>query len=173
MRSVTPMDVHFKPFPEENTENQNKESKSNSELPDSVKVKVDETTSVPDQDTVGSKDLDFSEIDFSEIDFDGLTTDPKEQAIKMLREERDSFAKSDDDIGAAPDLILDIKLSCQTPVHKSYLCIPCPLYSEVKNYIEDLLNRNFIVKSSSLYSSSVVCVRKKDGPLDYVLIIET
>ena len=83
----------------------------------------------------------------------------------MLREESGSFAKSDDDIGAAPDLTLDIKLSDQTPVQKSYLSIPHPLYNEVKNYIEDLLNRNFIAKSSSPYSSSVVCVRKKDGSL--------
>ena len=130
------------------------------ELPDSVRVKVDKTSSVPDQDTVDSKDLDFSEIDF-----DGLTADQKEQAIKMLREESDSFAKSDDDIGAAPDLTLDIKLSDQTPVQKSYLSIPRQLYNEVKNYIEDLLNQNFIAKSSSPYSSSVVCVRKKDGSL--------
>ena len=99
MRSVTSMDLHFKPFPEENKENQNEETKSNLELPGSVKVKIDETSSVPYQDTVDSKDLDFSEIDF-----DGLTADQKEQAIKMLREESDSFAESDDDIGAAPDL---------------------------------------------------------------------
>ena len=70
VRSVTPMDVHFKPFPGENKENQNEESRSNSKLPDSMKVKVDETSSVPYQDMVDSKDLDFSEIDF-----DGLTAD--------------------------------------------------------------------------------------------------
>ena len=104
--SVTPMDVHFKPFPGENKENRNEESKSNSELPYSAKIKVDETSNVPDQDMADSKDLDFSEIDFDE-----LTADQKEQAIKMLREESDSFVKSDDDIGAANDLTLDIKLS--------------------------------------------------------------
>ena len=54
VRSVTPMDVHFKPFPGGNKENQNEESKSNSELSDSVKVNVDDTSSVPDQDTAGS-----------------------------------------------------------------------------------------------------------------------
>ena len=32
VRAVTQMDVRFKPFPEENKENQNEESKSNSEL---------------------------------------------------------------------------------------------------------------------------------------------
>ena len=57
VHSVTPMDVHFKPFPGENKENQNEESKSNLELPDSVKVKVDETSSVPDQDMVDPKIL--------------------------------------------------------------------------------------------------------------------
>ena len=46
VRSVTPMDVHFKPFPGEDKENQKEESISNSELPDSVKVNVDETSSV-------------------------------------------------------------------------------------------------------------------------------
>ena len=69
VRSVTPMDVRFKTFPGENKENQNEESKSNSELFDSVKVNVDVTSSVSDQDTAGSKDHDFSEIDF-----DGLKT---------------------------------------------------------------------------------------------------
>ena len=43
--------------------------------------------------------------------------------------------------------------------------MPKPLYPEVKAYIEDLLNRNFIKKSSSSYSSPVVCVRKKDQSL--------
>ena len=123
-------------------------------------MNIDETSSDPDQDTVGSKD-----IDFREIDFDGLTADKKEQAIKMLREKSNSFAKSDDGIDAAPDLTLDIKLNDQTPVQKSYLSFPRPLHSEVKNYIEDLLNQNFIAKSSSPYSSSIVCIRKKDGPL--------
>eukprot|EP00794_Sanderia_malayensis_P012340 gene12340-13614_t len=40
-----------------------------------------------------------------------------------------------------------------------------PLYVEVKQYVEDLLNKGWIVKSRSNYSSPVVCVRKKDGSL--------
>ena len=68
-----------------------------------MKANVDGTYDVPDRDSVGSNNLDFSGIDF-----DGLTAKKKEQATKMLREESNSFAESDDDIGAAPDLILDI-----------------------------------------------------------------
>ena len=35
----------------------------------------------------------------------------------------------------------------------------------MKQYIEDVLNQNFIAESKSLCSSPAVCVRKKDGTL--------
>ena len=63
------------------------------------------------------------------------------------------------------DLKLEINLEDKTPVQKNYIAVPRPLYPEVKSYIEDLLNRNFIKKSKSPYSSPVVCVRKKDQTL--------
>jgi hypothetical protein len=50
-------------------------------------------------------------------------------------------------------------------VQKNYASISRPLYPEVKHYLEDLLNKNFIRRSKSPYSSSVVCVRKKDGTM--------
>ena len=43
--------------------------------------------------------------------------------------------------------------------------MPRPLYTELRAYIEDLINRNFIVKSQSAYSSPVVAVRLKNGEL--------
>lgn len=39
------------------------------------------------------------------------------------------------------------------------------MHAEVNHYIEDLLNREWITKSQSNYSSPVVCVRKKNGGL--------
>ena len=60
---------------------------------------------------------------------------------------------------------MDIKLKDRTPVQKNYVAVPRPLYPEVKAYIEDLLNKNFIRRSTSSYSSPVVCVRKKDQSL--------
>ena len=80
-------------------------------------------------------------------------------------EEQESFAKNDDDIGVIPDLKLDINLTDKTPVQKNYVAVPRPLYPEVKSYLEDLLNRQFIRKSKSPYSSPVVCVRKNDQSL--------
>ncbi|CAB4030563.1 Hypothetical predicted protein [Paramuricea clavata] len=83
----------------------------------------------------------------------------------MLYEERDAFSIEDDDIGCIKDLKMEINLTDRQPVQKNYASIPRPLYPEVKHYLEDLLNKNFIRRSKSPYSSSVVCVRKKDGTM--------
>ena len=81
----------------------------------------------------------------------------------MLHEGRDAFAAHEDDTGCIPDLTMDINLTDKQPVQKNYTAIPRPLHPEVKHYLEDLLNKNFIRKCKSCYSSGVVCVRKKDG----------
>ena len=95
----------------------------------------------------------------------GLTTEQKEVVQRMLKEEAASFASNEDDIGCMEGLQMDIELSDSTPVQRNYVSIPMPLYQEVKSYIEDLMNKRFIIKSRSSYSSLVVCVRKKDGTL--------
>ena len=83
----------------------------------------------------------------------------------MLLEEAESFSKTDDDVGRAEELQVDINLTDSVPVQRKYTGIPRPLYAEVKQYVEDLLNRGWIQMSKSAYSSPVVCVRKKDGTL--------
>ena len=96
------------------------------------------------------------------IDLKGLTPEQRSVALRMLAQEANAFSQNDDDIGCIPDLKVTIKLSDETPVQKNYTAVPRPLYPEVKSYVEDLLNKNFIRKSTSPYSSPVVCVRKKD-----------
>ena len=100
-----------------------------------------------------------------DVDLSGLNAHQKEVALKLLTEEAESFARDDSDVGCIRDLELNLDLEDQTPVQKNYVAVPKPLYPEVKAYIEDLLNRDFIRKSSSSYSSPVVCVRKKDQSL--------
>ena len=100
-----------------------------------------------------------------EVDMSGLTSEQQEVVQKMLKEEAASFAKNEDDIGCIEGLHMGIDLSDSTPVQRNYVSIPRPLYQEVKSYIEDLLNKQFITRSRSSYSSPVVCVRKKDGTL--------
>ena len=94
-----------------------------------------------------------------------LPEEQRQLAIAMLREEAESFARDDDDVGCLNGLQMKLTLSDPTPVQKTYTSVPRPLYTEVKHYIEDLLNRGWITKSHSSYASPVVCVRKKDGGL--------
>ena len=101
----------------------------------------------------------------NDVDLGGLTDQQKETAKAMLLEEIESFSSGEDDIGSIEELKLKLNMRDTTPVQKTYNAIPRPLYPEVKQYIEDLLNRGWITKSKSPYSSPVVCVRKKSGDL--------
>ena len=98
-----------------------------------------------------------------DVDLSGLTEKQREQAKLLLLEEGDAFAMNEHDVGCILELEINIKMTSDQPVQKNYLSIPRPLYPEVKGYIEDLLNQGFIRKSTSPFSSSVVCVRKGDG----------
>ena len=95
----------------------------------------------------------------------GLTDEQRQKVRTLLREECQSFMRNDDDIGFIDNLELDIRVTDETPVQRQYRRIPKPLYAEVKNYLEDLLNRQWIKHSSSAYSSPVVIVRKKSGEM--------
>ena len=97
-----------------------------------------------------------------------MTPNQAEKARTMLSEEIDSFSKDDHDVGQAEELQMKINLTDNIPVQKSYSAIPKPLYPEMKGYIEvdeDLLNRGFITKYKSSYSSPAVCVRKRHNTL--------
>lgn len=83
----------------------------------------------------------------------------------MLRQEAGALARNEDGVGCIDNLELEVKLKDNQPVQKNYISIPKPLYGEVKEYLEDLINHNWISKSRSAYSSPMVCVRKKDGSL--------
>jgi hypothetical protein len=100
-----------------------------------------------------------------DLDLGSLTEEQRNLASKLLVEQADAFAEDDDHVGHIPNLQMNIRLNDTKPVQKNYVAVPRPLYPEVKAYIEDFLNRNFIRKSNSPYSSPVVCVRKKDQTL--------
>ena len=73
--------------------------------------------------------------------------------------------KKPDRVSAHTALFVVPTTTLQLAVQKNYRSIPRPLYQEVKHHIEDLLNKQFITKSQSPYSSPIVCVRNKDGTL--------
>ena len=71
--------------------------------------------------------------------------------------------EGDDDVGVNRTYPMEINLKDSNPVQLNYNSVPWNLYNELKMYIEDLWNKNWIVHSSSSYSSSLVVVREKDG----------
>lgn len=53
---------------------------------------------------------------------------------------------------------------------KSCYSMPWPLHQEVKNYVQDLLNKDLITKSCSSYSSPVVVGRMLRLRCDYRIL---
>ena len=93
------------------------------------------------------------------FEFPNLTQSQKEVVLQMLREESASFAKDETDIGSIPELEMKIRLTDNIPVQRTYQSIPRPLYQEVKVYLHDLMEREWIIKSYSPYAYPVVCAR--------------
>ena len=95
----------------------------------------------------------------------GLNSDQREKARELIKEECSVFSVENLDIGNITSHKMKIKLKDNDPVQQNYNSIPRTLYDEVKNYIEDLLNKKWIIHSQSSYSSLIVAVRNKNGTL--------
>ena len=152
VKSVTPFDVSFQSQPPRYQNESNNQPRSG----ETSSINLNQVSTSPKE---GISDF------LEQFDLSTLSVDQKQRAKLLLIEEADSFAKNDGDIGCAEGLQMPINLMDKTPVQKTYTSIPKPLYPEVKQYIEDLLNKGWVTKSTSNYSSPVVCVRKKDGTL--------
>ena len=83
----------------------------------------------------------------------------------MLSGKNGKYFQRDDDVGENRTCQMEITLKDSNPVQLNYNSVPRNLYNELKMYIEDLLNKKWIVHSSSPYSSPVAAVRKKDGSI--------
>ena len=161
VQSVTPVDVRLK------------DSDGNMKAPDEERIEAKVADQATCTGNAGGSPLIPSQAEeplstpshIQGIDLSGLSAHQKDLALKLLNEEADSFARDDSDVGCISDLELNLRLEDQAPDRKNYVAVPKPPYPEVKAYTADLLNRDFIRKSSSSYSSPVVCVRKKDQSL--------
>ncbi|RXN11579.1 Retrovirus-related Pol poly from transposon [Labeo rohita] len=99
------------------------------------------------------------------VDLSHLKSSDQTVVKQLLYEESAVFARNENDIGNIPSLQMTLNLKDDIPVQKAYTSIPKPLLKEVKEYVQDLLAKGWIVKSRSPYAAPVVCVRKKDGTL--------
>lgn len=126
-------------------------------------IEVNEVNSpVPDCGEDKSETEQPSELWQPPVDLRHLNEEQQEHFKAMLNEESNAFARDDSDIGCVPSLQISITLKDDIVVQRSYASVPKPLYQE---YIQDLLEKKWIVKSMSPYSAPVVCVRKKDVSL--------
>ena len=132
--------------------------------PEQTQVSADNTTDTNCSETTHPP-IKSSEAWDPPVALDYLTGDQQVLVRKMLREECKAFARNEDDVGCIPSLRMHITLTDQTPVQKTYISVPKPLQQEVKEYLQDLINRGWVTKSKSPYSSLIVCVRKKSGEL--------
>ena len=155
IRSVIPSEVKHKGFPNKEFLEQNKTdvNKGSSVIHETKKER---------NENYNINQNEYKQI-LSKIDLTDLTPDQAKKARTMLSEEIDSFSKHNHDVGQAEELQMKINLTGNILIQKSYLVIPKLFYPEVKGYVKDLLNRGFITKSKSSYSSPVVCVRKRDN----------
>ena len=102
----------------------------------------------------------------SKIDLSGLTSKQRDMVRDVVSKEWNRFSdreRDDDDVGENTTYPMKINLKDSNAVQLNYNSVPRNLYNELKTYIEGLLNKKWIVHSSSSYSSPVVVVRKKDG----------
>nr|XP_023658379.1 uncharacterized protein LOC111839036 [Paramormyrops kingsleyae] len=116
----------------------------------------------------------LTELWLPPVDLSHLSPDQQKSVEKVLVEECRAFSRDSGDIGCIPSLQMEIRLKDDTPVQRAYASIPKPLYREVKEYIQELLGKGWVVKSRSPYAAPVICVRKRDGSLrlciDYRLL---
>ena len=80
----------------------------------------------------------------------------------MLREESTSFPVEDSDIDDVNSNFMKISLNDQVLGPQSDNSIPRLLYKELKYYIEDLLNRQWVVNSKHIHLPLLLSGRKWD-----------
>ena len=89
-------------------------------------------------------------------DLSHLDEDQQRKVREVLREERDVFSRDDLDIGDIKDFNMKIHLTDDIPVKEAYRKIPRNFYTEVRDFINDLVTNGWIKESFSSYSSPIV-----------------
>ena len=102
------------------------------------------------------------------------TAAQKQEALQLFAEYSDVFVREEEDLGCTTTVCHKIQTTDDTPVAQRHRRIPPNLLAEVKQHLQELLDKGVIVPSQSDYASPIVLVRKKSGALrmcvDYRLL---
>ena len=91
------------------------------------------------------------------------------KATRQLLEYHDIFSLEPHEIGCMDVMKHDIELLDQEPFKERFCCIAPPLVEEVRQHIQEMLDRGAICPSQSPWCNAVVLVRKKDGSLRFCI----
>ena len=91
------------------------------------------------------------------------------KAIRLLLEYQDIFSLEPHEIGCTDVMEYDIELLDHEPFKERFHCIALPLVEEVRQHIQEMLDRGAICPSQSPWCNAVVLVRKKDGSLCFCI----
>ena len=101
--------------------------------------------------------------------FCGNITDLNESQMKqfldLLKNHEKAFANDDLDLGYSDLVKHTIHTKDEEPVKSPYRRIPPTQFLEVRQHIQNLLDKNIIEPSHSSYASPIVLVKKKTGEL--------
>ena len=92
-----------------------------------------------------------------------LEKDHMKSLLKLLREYEDMFSKSSSDIGRTVVVKHNINTGFEPVIKQNLRRIPMHKKQEVKELLNDMLEREVIRPSNSPWSSPIVLVKKKDN----------
>ena len=102
------------------------------------------------------------QVDLSDVE---CSASERRQLRQLLEEFSDILTNDDMDVGRTDRVKHHIPLVDETPVVQPYRRIPPSQLGEVKQHLQELLEKDIIRPSTSPYASPIVLVRKKNGSL--------
>ena len=111
-------------------------------------------------------DSNHQDPDFDQLKINpDLKTEDQQQLKDLVKKCTDVFAWTDKDLGFTDLIEHEIHLVDDTPICQPYRRIPPSVIEEVRDHLEDLLERDVIRPSTSPFAAPIVIVRKKSGDL--------
>ena len=94
---------------------------------------------------------------------DDITPDQKEKFFALMTHYSDILADHPDKLGRTGVLQYYINTGNATPIRQQARRVPLPHRETVYNLLQDVLSKNIISPSQSLWASPIMLVAKKDG----------
>ncbi|KAJ8020637.1 hypothetical protein HOLleu_40281 [Holothuria leucospilota] len=92
-----------------------------------------------------------------------LDIEHQRRIAKMFEDNSEAFSQGEFDLGLCDVIPHKIKVTSDSPIRQPYRRIPPTQMEDVKQLLQDMLEKKIIRRSASPYASPVVLVKKKTG----------